>query len=119
MADSDGLSDYLPGNLQSLSDACLVVDALGPMARKDLLDEFVQLQLLPYEKIFSAGRGYCSVSDCKVILVLCCRDEPLWAGPRRETMGMDQAAHSHGRLQVWIHLSQALATCSALVLVFQ
>ena len=43
--------------MKSLSDACLVVDALGPMARKDLLDEFVQLQLLPYEKIFSTGVG--------------------------------------------------------------
>jgi hypothetical protein len=51
------MSEYLPANMKSLSDACLVVDALGPLARKDLLDEFVQLQLLPYEKIFSAGEG--------------------------------------------------------------
>lgn len=60
MADSESLNEYpLPGggNMKSLSDACLVVDALGPMARKDLLDEFVQLQLLPYEKIFSTGKG--------------------------------------------------------------
>mmetsp|Transcript_19731 Transcript_19731/g.36737 ORF Transcript_19731/g.36737 Transcript_19731/m.36737 type:complete len:838 (-) Transcript_19731:225-2738(-) len=58
VADSESLSEYLPGNMKSLSDACLVVDALGPMARKDLLDEFVQLQLLPYEKIFSAGQSH-------------------------------------------------------------
>ena len=55
VADIDMLSDSLPGNMSSLSDACMVVDALGPMARKDLLDEFVQLQMLPYEKIFSPG----------------------------------------------------------------
>ena len=55
VADADSLTDALPGNMQSLSDACTVVDALGPLARKDLMDEFVQLQLLPYEKIFSPG----------------------------------------------------------------
>ena len=60
VADSEGLEQYLPGhsNMKSLSDACLVVDALGPVARKDLLDEFVQLQLLPYEKIFGAGMSH-------------------------------------------------------------
>jgi hypothetical protein len=62
VADSESLNEYLPGNMKSLSDACLVVDALGPMARKDLLDEFVQLQLLPYEKIFSAGIIPCPLS---------------------------------------------------------
>lgn len=58
VADGESLADYLPGNMKSLSDACLVVDALGPMARKDLLDEFVQLQLLPYEKIFGPGQSH-------------------------------------------------------------
>jgi hypothetical protein len=50
-----GLLGGSEGELRGLGDACLVVDALGPGARKDLLDEFVQLQLLPYEKIFGAG----------------------------------------------------------------
>jgi vacuolar protein sorting-associated protein 53 len=57
-ADAESLLDTLPGNMQSLSDACGVVDALGPLARKDLMDEFVQLQLLPYEKIFSPGKPH-------------------------------------------------------------
>lgn len=55
MNDPESLADSLPGSMQSLSDACSVVDALGPQARKDLLDEFVQLQMLPYERIFGPG----------------------------------------------------------------
>lgn len=61
MADAEALTDTLPGHMHSLSDACTVVDALGPMARKDLMDEFVQLQLLPYEKIFSPGASFYSL----------------------------------------------------------
>ena len=48
----------LPGNMKSLSDACLVVDALGILARKELLDEFVQLQLVPYEKLFGPDKQH-------------------------------------------------------------
>ena len=45
-------------NPKALQEACLVVNALGPQARKDLLDEFVQLQMLPYEKYFAVGKPY-------------------------------------------------------------
>lgn len=55
VSDPESLADSLPGSMQSLSDACAVVDALGPQARKDLMDEFVQLQMLPYERIFAPG----------------------------------------------------------------
>lgn len=58
VADADSLVDTLPGNMSNLSDICLVVDALGPDSRKELLDEFVQLQLLPYEKIFAVGKSH-------------------------------------------------------------
>jgi len=51
-ADPESFSSELPGNMKSLSESCLVVDALGLEARKDLLDEFIRLQLNPYEKLF-------------------------------------------------------------------
>lgn len=42
----------LPGNMKHLSESCLVVDALGATARRELLEEFVVQQLLPYEGLF-------------------------------------------------------------------
>ena len=52
VADASLMINDLPGNMKSLSDACLVVDALGITCRKELLEEFVQVQLIPYEKLF-------------------------------------------------------------------
>ena len=61
VADPRELLGELPGGMRALSDACLVVDALGPASRRELLEEFVQLQLVPYERLFGsdgAGRHF-------------------------------------------------------------
>ena len=42
-------------DLQELSQIYLIVDVLGKPFRKDLLDRFAQLQLIPYEKMFKQG----------------------------------------------------------------
>lgn len=38
-----------------------VIDALGEKFRKDLLERFAQLQLIPYEKLFQAGSKYAGI----------------------------------------------------------
>jgi vacuolar protein sorting-associated protein 53 len=48
----------LPGSMKTFSDACLVVDSLGIAARRELLEEFVQLQLVPYESLFSIDKQH-------------------------------------------------------------
>lgn len=58
VADVGSMLKDLPGNMRSLSDACLVVDALGATSRKELLEEFVQLQLVPYEKLFGVDKPH-------------------------------------------------------------
>ncbi len=58
MADADAMVAELPGNMKSLTDACLVIDSLGAVARKELLDEFVEQQLSPYENIFGQGKAH-------------------------------------------------------------
>jgi len=61
VADPREMLSELPGGMRALSDACLVVDALGPASRRELLEEFVQLQLVPYERLFGsdgAGRHF-------------------------------------------------------------
>jgi hypothetical protein len=45
-------------DLQELSQIYLIVDVLGKPFRKDLLDRFAQLQLIPYEKMFKQGSKY-------------------------------------------------------------
>lgn len=42
-------------DLQTLSQLYLVIDVLGVSFRKDLLERFAQLQLIPYEKLFKIG----------------------------------------------------------------
>ena len=42
------------------------MDALGRSARRDLLEEFVQLQLLPYEKFFSVGKKHASLDQVRM-----------------------------------------------------
>jgi hypothetical protein len=50
--------ESLPGNMRSMADACLVIDSLGAAARKELLDEFVDQQLKPYDNIFGVGQAH-------------------------------------------------------------
>lgn len=58
VADADTLVENLPGNMKSMADACLVIDSLGASARKDLLDEFVEQQLQPYDHIFGPSQAH-------------------------------------------------------------
>ena len=59
--DAESFVSELPGNMSSLSEACLVVDALGLEARKELLDDFIAVQLNPYDKIFGVGMKHLSL----------------------------------------------------------
>jgi len=63
VADPRDMVSGLPGGMRALSDACLVVDALGIPSRKELLEEFVQLQLVPYEKLFGSDGNHFSLDD--------------------------------------------------------
>lgn len=58
VADAESFVEDLPGNMKNLSDCCLVVDALGLCARRDLLDEFIRLQLNPYDRLFGPNRPH-------------------------------------------------------------
>eukprot|EP01038_Epipyxis_sp_PR26KG_P011126 gene11126-14933_t len=58
VADIDVISDLPGGGLKSLADSCLVVDALGGKVRKELLEEFVRMQLVSYENLFSMGKQH-------------------------------------------------------------
>lgn len=56
--------------LQQLSDACLVVDALEPSVREELVNNFCNRELTSYEQIFEgAGVFYLSIMKilCSVI----------------------------------------------------
>jgi hypothetical protein len=63
VADVSVIMQSLPGHLRSLPDACLVVDALGPFVRKQLLAEFVKLQLVPYEQTFGPERAHYNLEE--------------------------------------------------------
>lgn len=58
-----GNSSNGSNNSNSPSDACVVVDALGYAFRHELLEEFVQLQLAPYEKLFGPEKAHYSLED--------------------------------------------------------
>lgn len=58
VADSEAMARDLPGNMRALSDASLLVDALGLDMRRDVLDEFVCNQLNPYKKLFGPNMAY-------------------------------------------------------------
>lgn len=51
VADSSAMIKDLPGNMKTLTDASLLVDALGPEMRRDVLEEFVIAQLNPYKRV--------------------------------------------------------------------
>ena len=60
-------------NMKHLSESCLVVDALGATARRELLEEFVVQQLLPYEGLFGQVKSlalvmYFTLPQCLVYL---------------------------------------------------
>ena len=63
IADSDIIMSSLPNGIRSLQDVCLVVDALGQTVRQELLEEFVQLQLVSYENLFAAGKAHFSLDQ--------------------------------------------------------
>lgn len=63
VADTDIIMSEMPGGMKSLSDATLVVDALGTKVRRELLEEFVQMQLIPYDNLFGAGKEHNSLED--------------------------------------------------------
>ncbi len=56
-------SQSLLGNKSTLADACVIVDALGYQFRHELLEEFVQLQLVPYEKNFGPEKAHYQLED--------------------------------------------------------
>lgn len=58
LTDAEAMVSTLPGQMTSLSDCCLIVDALGYSFRLELLEEFVQLQLVPYEKLFGLEKPH-------------------------------------------------------------
>lgn len=47
----------------SFGDACLVVDALGTDFRHEILEEFIEIQLQPYEQLFGADRAHNSLDQ--------------------------------------------------------
>lgn len=53
----------VPGGIRAIADSCLVVDALGGKVRKELLEEFVQLQLVSYENLFGEGKEHHSLDQ--------------------------------------------------------
>ncbi len=53
----------IPGGLRAAADACLVVDALGHKVRKELLEDFVQRQLVQYESLFGQNKEYYSIDQ--------------------------------------------------------
>ena len=52
------VEDFSGGMMRSLSDACIVSDALGKETRKVLLAEFIKQQLQPYEMLFGDGKEH-------------------------------------------------------------
>lgn len=44
--------------IESLNQICLIIDALGVDFRRDLMDRFSQIQLIPYEKFFKFGNQF-------------------------------------------------------------
>lgn len=55
VADADVMLADIPGGVRAVAESCLVVDSLGGRVRRELLEEFVQLQLVPYENLFGQG----------------------------------------------------------------
>ena len=50
--------------LQQLSDACLVVDALEPSVREELVKNFCSKELISYKQIFEGAGRYLAYATC-------------------------------------------------------
>lgn len=61
--ESEVITGDPPAHIQALSDVNLVVEALGASCQKDLLERFCQLQLIPYEKKFQAGKKFSDLNN--------------------------------------------------------
>ena len=48
---------------RSLPDICLVVDSLGYESRKLLVEEFVEMQLQPYDALFGIDKPHFTLED--------------------------------------------------------
>jgi hypothetical protein len=63
VADADVVLSDVPGGVRAIADSCLVVDSLGGKVRRELLEEFVQLQLVPYENLFGPKSDHFSLEQ--------------------------------------------------------
>lgn len=57
------LAVNIKGGLRAVSDACSVVDALGQKVRRELLEDFVQRQLVQYEGLFGQSKEHFSIDQ--------------------------------------------------------
>jgi hypothetical protein len=64
VADASLLVDDLSGGMmRSLSEACVVADALGADTRRLLLADFIKQQMKPYENLFAEGCAHFSLEQ--------------------------------------------------------
>jgi hypothetical protein len=63
VADAELALPSIPGGLKTIAESCLVVDSLGPIVKRQLLDDFVQVQLTSYENLFGPNREHCTLND--------------------------------------------------------
>ena len=68
VADINILIQNATGGLRSLPDVCLVVDALGYDSRKVLVDEFVEMQLQPYDALFGMNKPHFTLEDVSIFV---------------------------------------------------
>ena len=57
------------GGMKHLSESCLVVDSLGSTVRRELLEEFVQHQLLPYESLFGPDKPHFALDQVSFLII--------------------------------------------------
>ena len=55
--------------MKHLSESCLVVDSLGSTVRRELLEEFVQHQLLPYESLFGPDKPHFALDQVRFLII--------------------------------------------------
>ena len=56
--------------MKHLSDSCLVVDSLGAAVRRELLEEFVRVQLQPYDALFGPDKAHANLDQVRY--TVCC-----------------------------------------------
>lgn len=57
----NNLTQFKQINMQNLNQIYLIVDILGENFRRDLLEKFSLLQLIPYDKAFEFGTKFCGL----------------------------------------------------------